>query len=103
YNGTSWGTQTSNTGQNLNDVYAVDSSHVWAVGATGTIDFYNGTSWATQTSGITTALNGVFFLDASNGWAVGDSGKVLKTTNGGTNWSTVSVSGVGSNNLRDIV
>src|SRR6218665_346788 len=32
-------------------------------------------------------LNDIFFIDANNGWAVGDGGIILKTTNGGTNWT----------------
>src|SRR5262249_15107579 len=101
YNGTSWATQTSNTTLKLEDVYALDSSHVWAVGSTGTIDFYNGTSWATQTSPVSNNLTGVWLVDANNGWIAGDGGKILKTTDGGTNWSTVS-SPAGATNLKGV-
>lgn len=43
--------------------------------------------WTTQSSGITSSLNSIFFIDASNGFTAGDGGKILKTTNGGTNWT----------------
>ena len=33
---------------------------------------------------------GVSFTDANNGTAVGDSGTILRTTNGGTNWTSQS-------------
>ena len=32
-------------------------------------------------------LNGVFFTDANTGTAVGDVGTIIRTTNGGTNWT----------------
>ena len=35
-------------------------------------------------------MNGVSFTDANNGTAVGDSGIILRTTNGGTNWTSQS-------------
>jgi len=34
------------------------------------------------------------FLISKNGWVVGENGKVLKTTNGGANWSFVTNSGI---------
>ncbi len=42
--------------------------------------------WFTQTSGTTSNLNGVKFFDVNTGTVVGQSGKILRTTNGGTNW-----------------
>jgi len=42
--------------------------------------------WFEQTSGTTHNLNSVYFVDNNTGWAVGDSGKILNTTDGGTNW-----------------
>lgn len=44
--------------------------------------------WVQQISAVTSSLNSIFFTDASNGYAVGDGGKILKTTNGGTNWNS---------------
>ncbi len=45
--------------------------------------------WSEQVSGITTSLNSVSAVDASVVWACGDAGKVLRTTNGGTTWTSV--------------
>jgi len=42
--------------------------------------------WYTQTSGTTSNLNNVKFVNSSTGTIVGQSGKILKTTNSGTNW-----------------
>ena len=35
-------------------------------------------------------LTSIRFTDANTGYAVGDYGTILKTTNGGTNWVTLS-------------
>lgn len=45
--------------------------------------------WTEQSSGVTTALNCVSAIDNNNAWICADSGKVLRTTNGGTNWTVV--------------
>ncbi|MBZ0201861.1 MAG: T9SS type A sorting domain-containing protein [Ignavibacteria bacterium] len=42
--------------------------------------------WVTQSSGTTEHMRSVFFVNDMTGWAVGYAGKILKTTNGGTNW-----------------
>ncbi len=39
-------------------------------------------------SGTTRDLKGVFFTDANNGVAVGEGGTILRTTNGGTTWTS---------------
>jgi photosystem II stability/assembly factor-like uncharacterized protein len=44
--------------------------------------------WYTQTSGTTSNLNNVKFVNPTTGTIVGQSGKILKTTNAGTNWVT---------------
>ncbi len=42
--------------------------------------------WSEQTSGVTTTLYSVSPIDNNTVWVCGASGKVLLTTNGGTNW-----------------
>lgn len=42
--------------------------------------------WTQQSSGITQDLSSIFFTDENTGWACGWSGKIIKTTNGGSNW-----------------
>lgn len=49
-------------------------------------------TWVAETSGTTNKLWRVKFVDANNGYACGDSGTVVKTTNGGTTWSSVNIS-----------
>jgi photosystem II stability/assembly factor-like uncharacterized protein len=43
--------------------------------------------WSEQTSGVTTVLYSVSAVDNNVVWICGAGGKVLRTTNGGTNWS----------------
>ncbi len=51
--------------------------------------------WTSQTSGTTEYLQSVYFTDADTGYAVGTGRTILKTNNGGTNW-TVKLSGGGA-------
>ncbi|HMQ79555.1 MAG TPA: YCF48-related protein [Ignavibacteria bacterium] len=46
--------------------------------------------WVEQTSGVTTQLTSVSIVDDNNAWICGYAGVVLRTTNGGTNWVSVS-------------
>lgn len=43
--------------------------------------------WIQQQSNTGNDLNGINFLDPNTGYAVGYNGSILKTTNGGTNWT----------------
>jgi photosystem II stability/assembly factor-like uncharacterized protein len=43
--------------------------------------------WFQQNSGVNYQLNSVYFIDQNTGFAAGFNGSVLKTTNGGTNWT----------------
>jgi len=45
--------------------------------------------WNPQSSGLSTNLYSLFFLDENNGWITGAEGRILKTTNGGQNWSQI--------------
>jgi photosystem II stability/assembly factor-like uncharacterized protein len=93
--GTSWtsmGTQTKSTYA----MHCLTTQLCWIVGGEGMIrkktSFSNQFTTA-QTKpypGITRHLRGVRFINANTGWAVGDSGAIIKTTNGGTNWTSQS-------------
>ena len=107
YNGSSWGAPTqpgTGTGGHpataVNAVYALDATHAWAVGtsgtgpaAVGTVWFYNGTTWdlGTTVPG-TSTLGEVGASDASNVWAVGTSTAMgnpgAVTFDNGTSWSS---------------
>lgn len=45
--------------------------------------------WMQQNSGTNENLYDIEFLNDKTGWAMGDAGVVIKTTNGGTNWSNI--------------
>lgn len=45
--------------------------------------------WVVQTSGVTTQLRAVSVVDQNIAWVGGATGTVLRTTNGGTNWTSV--------------
>jgi photosystem II stability/assembly factor-like uncharacterized protein len=81
----------------------------WVVGAGGTIRKITGVynamtdtwsfSWAAQAPPAAAAginFNDVFFVDDSIGYIVGELGTVLKTTNGGTTWTTAPAAGQGA-------
>lgn len=56
------------------------------------IFLFNSTSfsqngWVQQQSGITQPLTCVCFITNNQGWAVGHSGRILYTSNGGSNWN----------------
>ena len=72
--------------KDLSKVFAVDDSHVWAVGKAGLIITYNGSSWSDQVSGTTKDIFGVYFNSATDGWAVGKIGLILHFTGGA--WTT---------------
>ena len=52
-----------------------------------------GLTWTIQRDVLGHWLRAVFFTDVNNGYAVGDSGVVLKTSDGGTNWNVLTLTG----------
>jgi len=65
----------------------------WIVGSNGSIykgiDFGLGMSFTHQPSGTTAFLNAVNAVDQNVVWVAGENGIVLKTTNGGANWTVM--------------
>lgn len=53
------------------------------------INFIYSQTWVEQTSGVVVSLNSVSVINENNAWVCGASGTVLRTINGGTNWSSV--------------
>lgn len=66
---------------------------LYAVGAGGAafVSADSGRTWGAQASGTGAALHAVRFEDALSGWSCGEAGRVLRTTDGGANWSLVAV------------
>ena len=78
----------------LIDINFVDEKNGWAVGSNGffirTTD--GALNWNTQKTISSYWLHSVFFSDSNFGWAAGggeDRSIILRTLNGGKNWSTV--------------
>ena len=80
--------------------YFVDANNGWAINSSSSpYKIYHttngGTDWAEQYSDNTAGgYNAIQFTDLNNGWVVGDSAKILKTTNGGNNWVSVTNTGI---------
>jgi len=79
----------------LYDMYFQSSTTGYCVGDHGHIvkSTNGGDTWNYLTSGTTNGLKGVWFTSSTNGFAVGDQ-IILKTTNGGTSWTSQSFTGV---------
>ena len=88
----SWTAQTSPTTETLRWTSFLDDDTGWAVGNAGVIfkTVNGGANWAPQTSGITAneRLTAIRFVDANVGWA-GAGQRVLRSANGGTNWTVM--------------
>jgi photosystem II stability/assembly factor-like uncharacterized protein len=83
---------------NFRDVYFTSASNGWVVGDNGQIyvSTDSGTTWTQQVSGMTRNLLGIHFTSQTEGWVVGagtvGAGPVLlHTTNGGANWTTITL------------
>jgi hypothetical protein len=83
-----WTKMSSGVEQSLNCAYAIDESHVWAVGRGGTILFYNGTEWQEdpQSGDITTEdLWDITAIDNSHVWVSGNDATIMFYD--GSDWS----------------
>ncbi len=90
-----WGNGQAAFGTYLYDMHFPTTTTGFCVGDLGHIikSTDGGDNWAYVSSGTTNGLKGVYFTSASNGIAVGDQ-VILKTTNGGTSWTSQSFTGV---------
>ncbi len=86
--GNNWSLQNSGTTEDLNKVHMISTNVGYAVGDNGTLIKYDGASWSTVNINYSQDMHGVYFLDANTGWISGDWGRIMKTTNGGSSWTT---------------
>ena len=76
-------------------LFALDKSHIWFATSHGRVYFSSdgGATWTSQASALTASLarplNAVAFFDALDGYAVGNTDTIIKTSDGGDNWSVV--------------
>jgi photosystem II stability/assembly factor-like uncharacterized protein len=66
------------------------------------IVFAANSQWSEQTSGQTTALYSISAVDDNIAWIGGAGGKVLRTTNGGTTWTSVGGGAIGAADVYNI-
>ena len=107
--GDGWSYKTTNGGINwvnsvgsnnlFEEVFFVNKNTGWIVGYNGTIlKTTNGSNWVSQSSGTTSILTKVYFINENTGWVAGTYGgftEILKTTNGGTNWISKTITSTG--------
>jgi hypothetical protein len=103
-NAQGWSVLTNNSTSNLKGIHFPTETTGYAVGDNGTI--LKTTNGGAQWTSLTTSFPGywfwdVHFVDANTGYVVGESdpgfnpcgqGIILKTTNGGANWTTLASS-----------
>lgn len=107
--GQTWNLQPTTTGNNLYGLDFVSSQVGFAVGENGTIlrTTNGGQVWELQNSGFpNSVLFSVSFLDENNGVAAGGTpdslySLILKTTNGGVNWTKINQTVI-ENNIAKI-
>jgi photosystem II stability/assembly factor-like uncharacterized protein len=58
--------------------------------------------WNVQTSGTTASLRGISVVDDRTAWASGSKGTVLRTVDGGTTWTAMTIPGAETTDFRDI-
>ena len=93
------GTEVISNSRALNNIASVDATTAASITAAGVggASGVAGISWSTVVSGTTVDLEGIA-TDGSGTWVVvGDAGVVLRSTNNGVSWSTISTpAGTGS-------
>ncbi len=88
--------------------YFVDHNEGWMVSINDNPPLFKisqstdgGSSWNEQysdntTNGDTLSASGAMqFVDSNNGWVVGPNGRILKTTDGGSNWTLLTTANLG--------
>ncbi|PKP18349.1 MAG: hypothetical protein CVU05_13665 [Bacteroidetes bacterium HGW-Bacteroidetes-21] len=94
--GATWTAQTSGTTQTLWDVAFANDMVGWAVGLNDVIlrTDNGGTTWTDQTCAVLPNLMDISVIDANTAFACGYSGssigRVIKTSDGGANWTSLS-------------
>lgn len=87
------------TDYNIFDVgYVPGTQKIWTVGNTAAgrnnsilYSTNNGASFQVQPSISGVYLRSIYMINENSGWITGNDGVILRTTNGGINWNTVSI------------
>ncbi len=77
--GLTWVLPVSNTTNNLNSIFFINTNTGWLCGQNGLIESSTngGLNWSQQSSSTTNYLRALSFINSSTGWAVGENGIVL--------------------------
>ncbi len=101
--GQSWVIQSSGVETNIHNIFFLNENLGWALTWTTDSPYRTlilettdgGASWITKVYGQDNIfMNTIFFLDSLNGWMGGFGGVVVKTTNGGLDWTPTVSSGL---------
>jgi len=102
WNGTTWNAMSSGVSS---DLYAVDvyapTGLACAVGAGGTVLINSGSGWVKKNLGITTNLRACAVVSPTVILVGGEGGALYRSTNGGTSWNKITVSGA-TNTIKSI-
>lgn len=89
--GLNWQTEPSPTTALLNSIFFKNNLG-WMAGRAVVLKSDNGNAWTTHwvptENPLSKWLTSIFFIDANIGWAVSGQNLILKTTDGGTTWTT---------------
>jgi photosystem II stability/assembly factor-like uncharacterized protein len=93
--GESWTRESGLTTKHLGDICFGEDMSGLVSGDDGTILHFDlsADSWAVQYSGTSQDLHGLFCLNSDTAWTVGWNGMVLRTYNGGMNWTQIAMTG----------
>lgn len=95
YDGSNWNNQSPSLPGGITDlfgVYALDATHVWAVGNGSKIIFFNGATWSEQANFGDGVLRDVYALSASDVYAVGTTGPQARVAHfNGAAWAEESL------------
>ena len=90
--------------------YFVDANNGWAITVIEPAPYKimnttnGGEDWSVQyTDDTEDCFNAIQFTDLNNGWVVGDEGKIVKTTDGGSNWTPITNTGITSESYSKCV
>jgi photosystem II stability/assembly factor-like uncharacterized protein len=89
--GANWSSVASGVTSDLYGLHFEAPDRGWACGRYGVVLFWDGLSWTPQTSGSSEYLLDIHFGDSNTGYIVGGGSTVLKTVDGGANWTPLSV------------
>ncbi len=89
--GRNWNSVPSGVTTDIYGLHFEAANRGWACGKYGVVLFWDGAAWTPQASGSSEYLLDVHFSDAGTGYIAGGGSTILKTVDGGANWSPLSV------------